>query len=269
MKHWGHGFGIAIFCVACSSTTIEQVGSSGSGGTSGGAATSSGAPSVGGGSTTGSGSTALIGTWDVNSSLPDNAGVGVITIGQTTLNIDWAQLKIDANVADAAPAITASWRDTAAPVTTTRNPAPLDMGKIPFGVGGTWIFQGVEADRCNVTAVPALASLDCSNLARPLDGTLQEWDYDNSKPFSTGLSMAQRHTTLDSDFGDLGGEWTVILPRGNCAVKIAGSTLDATCTHTVRAYPNERVENGQLTLTFTDGFASGTSDVGEVSAKRR
>lgn len=196
--------------------------------------------------------------------------MGVLTITPTSLAIQFTTFSMNADVSSAVPAVNAVFSGRGGDLVTTHNAEPLDLGQIPYGVGGTWIFQGVDADRCNVTAHAELVSFDCSNLTEPLIDTLQGWDYGINKPLSTGLTNAQRKSKLDSQFGEAGGEWQVVLPRGNCKVKIAGNTLNASCTLTRRSrYGGDVRDTGTIDLTFTDGFASGTSNAGEVSAKRR
>jgi len=246
---------------------IATVGCSGSSVATGGTSGTSGSVSSGGGS--GSPSTALVGTWDLTSAVSGKDGTGVLTITPTSLVIQFTSFAMTADASGASPAVNAVLDGRGGDLATTHNAEPLDLGQIPYGVGGTWIFQGSQADRCNVTARAQFVSIDCSNLTTPLRDNFHGWDYDNGKPLSTGLTTAQRQSKLDSQFGEAGGEWQVVLPQGNCKVKIADNTFHANCTLARRSRSGSVSNTGTITLTFTDGFASGTTNAGEVSAKRR
>ena len=75
---------------------------------------------------------------------------------------------------------------------------------------------------------------------------------------------ATRMQKLDSIFGELGGTWSIADDgAGSCTVTFSGATLSASCK-------NGTSSAGGITITFSDGVASGFSDGGvEFSARRR
>lgn len=248
MKRWA--IAIGIMCASCSSTTIEQTAGS-SGGGAGGGGTVSSSP--------------LVGTWDVVASGAVTSEAGTVSIGPTTLIVQIGAFTLFASTESGTPAITTAYETYPRDLDVDGTAGTLDLGEIPLALGGKWTVRGKNQDQCTASLAADAMSLECTDLVPPLEATLEEYDYTNRQQLTTGISTAMRTATSDSSFGDLGGQWTVKLPRDTCQIKIEGSTLDAQCSYTG---PKDTVQ-AMLTLTFGDGFASGMSNLGEVSAKRR
>jgi hypothetical protein len=115
-------------------------------------------------------------------------------------------------------------------------------------VGGEWVLKGDTTEGCTANAKIPTMSLECDGMPRELRSTIE------------GTSSAQRISTLASSFGDLGGKWTVLVPKNKCEATFEGASFTATC----EGSPNV------LTVTFDGSTASGSlADSFELSAKRR
>jgi len=202
----------------------------------------------------------LAGTWDVVVGAGTSpAGTGTISIGQNTFLFDVTGFHLNLNLAAAAPDVTYTYTTYTTyhgPLTATHNGAALSLGVLPLDLGGTWSFAGQSQERCNGEAHPDTLSVTCSNIGPPID-LLR-----SNSGTGDGLTSAQRRTQLSSIFGDFGGTWTVVTPKATCDVTFQDNLFSASCS--------QGGSQGSLSLTFTDGLASGKTNAGgELSAKRR
>lgn len=236
----------------------EGSGSSSSGATSSGASGSSGATSSGGGT-----SSRFIGTWDlVVTKRGSQQATGTLTVAPASFEVSWDRQSVAVDLAGPIPKISGQLGKESGDLTATHKSEPLSVGEIPFGIGGLWNFQGRVGDRCTAQVDPGNVTLTCSNLGRPLQLTLQDYDNVGKKPLGSGTSTMQRTREASSIFGELGGDWKVVAPRNKCDVKIEGERVVAVCT--------DDGQEATLEMTFGDGLASGSATGGlEVSAKRR
>lgn len=255
----GIGTALVLGCGSGGSDTASSGGGSSSNGSSSGG--SSGASSSSGGLPS-----PLVGTWDVISAVGGRQRTATVTVTPTSLVLEWQGFSMNADVSNGAPSITASFEGVSSDVTATHIEEAADYGQIPYRLAGSWNFGGRQSDQCTATVKADSAKIDCSNLAAPLSDVLQGYDYVARKPLGTGTSTAQRKSKRDSIFGELGGEWAVVTPRASCSVTFEGNKMTADCDQK-RDFAVAR--KGIMTLTFEDGIVSGTSNAGELSARRR
>ena len=254
---WGAGVG-AFVMMGCSGGSATSDAPGASSGTSGGASSSSGGQP-------GTSNSPLIGTWDVVSMLGKRQHTAVLTIAPTKLELTWKKFRVTSDLSANVPDISFEDRELDGSITATHVLDPLDVGQIPYAIGGLWTFQGKRTDRCTAKVSADSTIIECLNLGDPMRRVFGEYDYDERKYLGKGTTTVQRKGKLASDFGELGGEWIVNLPRAQCSVAIEGKTFKAKC---FAGYSGE-TERSDLTLTFADGVASGVMNAGELSARRR
>lgn len=207
----------------------------------------------------------LNGEWDVISSFNEAPRAGTMTISPTRFAISVVAFSFDADLSSVSPEVSGLLHGRQGPVTTTHVPKALDLGQIPLDLGGRWTVRGDSAGTCNAELGSGLMTLDCANLSAPMNRWFQSYDYDLGEPLGGGTSTAQRKRKLPSIFNDLGGEWKVLMPWATCAVTFEGNRMDAKCK-AIRAVSEPETT---LSLEFGDGVATGTSNKGEMSARRR
>jgi hypothetical protein len=223
------------------------------------------------GATSNPGSSPLSGTWDVISSVGGPTRTATLTLQPTLFELTWDELDVTADLSNVVPNITYTIHSDdshqSGAVTATHLAQPLDLGQMPYGMlGGSWNFRGRESDQCTANVQPGAIEVDCSNLAPPLISTLQGFDFGKNMPLGTGTSTAQRTSTADSMFGELGGAWTVVTPLAKCDVTFQANRVHASCNQSWRL---GQTRVGLLDLTVENGVASGTTNAGEFSARRR
>lgn len=219
-----------------------------------------------GGASNGAGaSSPLNGEWDVITSFNQAERVGTMVISPTRFSLAVVAFSVDADFSGDVPDVSGHLDSRSGPVTATHVAQPLDLGQIPFGLGGKWTVRGDSAGTCTGELASGVGTLDCSNLNTPMNRWFQGYDYADKKPLGTGTSTAQRERKLPSIFNELGGEWKVIMPWATCAVTFEDDHMDATC------FEEQEHADGAATLSlrFGDGVATGTSNQGEMSARRR
>lgn len=252
----------AITLAACSGGSSEAPG-----GTAGPRSGDVGSSGDVGGPKPGATTSPLNGTWDM---MHGATGAGTITISPTTFALDVPGIHVMADVSTAVPAVeassTQSGRTKTGAITTIHADEALDLGQVPYALGGTWNVSGSEADRCSAEVKVGSVGIDCTNVAPPLQNTLQDYDFVEQKPLGSGRSAAQRTRKRSSIFGELGGDWTVVTPRVTCKVTFEDDRLTATCD---RKRNFQEKSTGTISLTFAEGIAIGTTNAGEVSARKR
>ena len=257
---WGVVGGVA-FVVACSGGSGGPTG--GGSGTSGGTSGSNGGGGGGGGG--GSVDSPLLGTWDVVSMFGKKQHTAVLTIEPQKLELSWKDFRVTIDASGDVPKISFDDGVVDGDIVVTHLDEPMDVGHVPYALGGTWSFHGTRTDRCTAKVVANAATIECANLGDPLRRVFSDYDIYEEKFLGKGTTIAQRGPKLPSDFGELGGEWTVSAPRSSCKVVIEGKTFTAECKD---GRPGQQ-DTSSLTLTFGDGIASGAMNAGELSARRR
>jgi hypothetical protein len=210
------------------------------------------AASCGGGSNNGDGGgglpSTLAGTWDLSAS----SGVGALTLSSSRLQVSMGGAVFDLQLGTA-PSL--AWTDAsgALAIQTTQIPATVDFGVLPLGLGGDWTFAAKGAS-CAGSIRADSATGGCTNAGRP----------PSALPSLNRHVTAHRTATSDSIFGALGGTWSISDDgAGSCSANFVGATLTASCK-------SGSTKVGGITVTFSDGLASGSTDSGaEFSARRR
>jgi hypothetical protein len=239
--------GLFVFVAGCTAGSSQ--------GSSGGLA---GEPSLA------SSSSPLAGTWDVVAAL-DQVHAGTLTLSATAFSLALPSFFVDADLSGAVPDVNGHLFGGSGPVTTTHVNEPLDLGQFPIPLGGTWTVRGGAPGTCKAGVGADLMTLDCSNLSAPMSRWFQGYDFVAHKALGSGSSTAQRKRQLTSIFGELGGEWAVVMPSGDCDVIFEDNRMTSSCSaFNFKGFPRNAFE-----LTFTDGMASGTSESAELSARRR
>lgn len=189
----------------------------------------------------------------------------VLIIEPQRLELSWKNFRVTTDVSAGVPKISFDDGEVDGDIVVTHVDEQLDVGHVPYALGGTWSFQGTRTDRCTAKLAADSATVDCANLGDPLRRVFSDYDLSDKKFLGKGTTIAQRGAKLPSDFGELGGEWTVSAPRSSCKVVFEGKTFTAEC----KDGPPGRQDTSSLALTFGDGVASGTMNAGELSARRR
>jgi hypothetical protein len=200
----------------------------------------------------------LNGTWDVILGSGADQQTATLIVSDQNFVFDAPSFHLQIDLAGSAPDVTymyTTYKTFTGPLTVTHTGGPLSLGGTGLAVGGTWNLAGQSGERCNGEAHPDSMSVSCSDISAPFDLL-------RSRSTGPGVSTAQRRSALASQFGDLGGSWTVVTPAATCDVTFQGNTFNASCS--------EGNGQGSLELTLAGGLASGkTSDGTELSAKRR
>lgn len=229
--------------------------------TSGGGSGPSAANASGGGAadstatttttTTTGGSSDLSGTWDLLIAQPDgDVSTSTVTLSPTRLAVD-GELELLALIADEVIDIAFDGEALRA----TRMAVDLDLGVIPLPFGGSLRFTGVpdEGPACDYDLDTTSLSLVCTDdISTP--GDLPELDEANLQ--------AQRTEALSSEFGELGGRWSVTAEDVECLVVVEGNTIDVECSR----------GDSDASVTVTVGaerISGSTSEGVEFTAQRR
>lgn len=253
-------------CDACVSTAAggSAAGSTGGrGGTTGPSPTcdAGGCPPPAGGS--------LEGTWDVIGSRLGEADKGaIVTFSSQSLVIaDWAGTFVAmprGNTFEmgywsgAAPPPLFSQNKTFGSFgfefTATRTDGPGSAGIVPLPLFGRWDAHYANNPGCTITAAPDAASATCSNVLG-----LPTW----MQKFGNATLQATRVQSLDSAFGDFGGEWRLTTGVGaSCTIRFEGTTISADCANAADA-------TGNGSITFDGDTAHGSTSKGiEFTAQR-
>jgi hypothetical protein len=233
-----------------SKTTSGGTGGSVTTGNVGGAGGSnSSAVNTGGTSASGD----LSGTWDVIATPSIGAAMtATVTISPSLLQVipkpnlmalvsnDTIEISYDGNAARA-----------------TRTAAPTaSLGVMPLQLSGGLHFSGVPDTgvSCDYQLGPASLSFSCTNSVKHL----RNWPR-----LSNVVLLAARDSASTSDFGDLGGHWTVDTGKTTCEAVVAGSAVTLTCA-------NADQYTGQVAMNVNGNRISGTTSGGiEFTAQRR
>jgi hypothetical protein len=137
----------------------------------------------------------------------------------------------------------------------TRTDGPGSAGIIPLPLFGEWDAHAVNTPGCTISAKPDLATATCTKVSG-----LPDW----MESSGAATLRATRTSTLASEFGDFGGEWTFTTAVGaSCSIRVEGSTISAECT-------NARNATGSATVVFEGDSAHGSTSAGiEFTAQRR
>lgn len=229
-------------CGGSSSGGVDQASSSGgsSGGSSG-----SGIPR---------GPGVFDGTWDVVITNPNTGreSTGTITISPSLFAMAFNDFQLNGAVNAGVPDITFNRNGSGTQkLGTTLAQSTFDTGGLSYPIGGEWVFKGESGEGCTANIKIPTMSLECdgtpSDIRRGIEGT----------------SSAQRVSSIASSFGELGGEWTVLVPDATCEAKIVGTELTASCSES-------GTKKGSLTMKVDGDTASGGFEDGlEISAKRQ
>lgn len=205
-----------------------------------------------------------MGTWDVVSMLRSVQATAVLTIEPSRMKLSWKNFDVTADVGGVMPEVSFHDDPHAGTLEVTHANEALDLGDLPYALGGIWRIQGESSDRCDARFDDGLMTLDCQNLVDPLRSLFLDFDPYVRQYLPKGLTTAHRSAVLASSFGSLGGDWMVLTPGVTCRVKIEGKTFTADCSDDASAR-----RRSTLTLTFDGGVASGAMNEGELSARRR
>lgn len=194
----------------------------------------------------GGSSETITGVWDLmgGAGLPTK---GVLSIDATSLTVSMDRYTFTMHVEDTKATINWQSNSGLTTITGSRIPANLNTGAFPLALGGDWMLSSAGSSGSCVSSLRnGLVDGNCSGVG------------------STPVLSLNNHATLtrtaalDSRFGDLGGEWTLLAASKRCGVTISGSTIRATCG-----------ANDGFTLNFADNLVSGRLDSGTELAARR
>jgi hypothetical protein len=176
----------------------------------------------------------------------------VITISPTLFAMSFGDFDLNGALNGGEPDVTTRADGENRRLAVSLSQQTFDTGALSFPIGGTWTM-GEPNRQCTAAVKVPTMSLDCGSVSIP----------ENIDRWLEGTSTAQRTSTKPSSFGELGGTWNVLAPRGRVEVTFEGSVF------TAKGF-DDGVETGTVTMTFDGGTASGTiSDGVELSAKRR
>jgi hypothetical protein len=199
----------------------------------------------------------LNGTWDVLISTMPEETTAVLELSPTSFRLDGGATHIAVDLSSAGPSIHGDINGAMDTIMGTHSSAPVDLGQLPFALGGSWILSGSKGGHCTGDVAADAIGINCPNLDEPLLDVLAD------PSLRSGRSTEQRTSKLSSIFGELGGEWTVVSHNNNCNVKVQGSEFHAECGEVARA-------RDTITITFVNGVAAGSTSAGlEISARRR
>ncbi len=188
----------------------------------------------------------LAGTWDL---IATRTSSGSKSIGTLTWNDSSAVLSLDSEtvtftLSGATGTVTDKRSTSSDTVSIQHTAAAGDPGSLGINPFGTWVFTDTTGgDTCTATLSAGSFSNSCS-------GATDQW-------------TAQRTTTKDSIFGDLGGDWTFTAGSTTCTAHLVGSTFSASCGETGGSQTS-------VTLTVSGNVLSGTTSDGyELSGNKR
>ena len=244
MRKWMWITLVAAFA-ACGSGDGNGNGSDGGGGNGGSGA------GGGGGGVTGLPST-LAGTWELSGSSAGSVD-GLLVLSSTSAHLTVGGGTFDLQ-AGSTPSFTWSTASEAQMFTASHTPVAVDFGALPLALGGDWAFHGPGNGSCVGSIRGDAASGGCSGAGEP----------PSPVPSLNRQVQVTHASKLDSIFGALGGTWTLTDNGGGaCTFTFQGATLSASCK-------DGSDPAGGVTITFSDGLASGFTDSGaEFSARRR
>jgi hypothetical protein len=247
----------------CAKGVCTQTVASGSAGGSGGGTTIDNGGSAAG-RNGGSSGTAVEGTWDVVGTQYSGTPTSLVVM------ISPSQLSITAlngfltvvgqgdrfSVTIDAPSVRSHRSPGSSPVPfdAVRTPIAGSAGDIPLPLFGNWQVHDAESRGCGATVTTTTLAGSCGNT-----GHLPPWMPD----IAFGTVTATRTRTLDSLFGDFGGDWSLTTSGGaTCSVRFEGSTMSSQCSGGRGP--------GSASLTFEGETAHGFTSAGvEFSAQRR
>lgn len=226
----------ALSAASCSSST---------GGSSSGTSGSPTGTPLGGG--------ALDGTWDVTVTTPTGTEhKGTVTISPTLFAMSFGDFDLNGALNNGLPDVTSKNGTRTSKVAVIVNQQTFDTGAFSYPIGGSWTIGDTGKSCAADIKIPTM-SLNCPQISLP-----ENVDY-----WVEGASTAQRTSTLPSSFGELGGTWNVIAPKGNVEVTFQNNVF------TAKGFDGGQ-ETGTVTMSFDGGRASGTiSDGTEIAANRR
>lgn len=211
-----------------------------------------------GGDTSGSESS-LAGAWDVVGTRLGNAPVsGKLIVDADHLTLVFGSSSFAALRDGDKFAVVTGFGSTVSANPAQRKSGPTaNLGAVPLNVSGSWyIASGLEStgEMCSWSLGVDSAEGSCLYV-----GALPSWV--GSPAHAT--ASAQRKLTAPSIFGDLGGEWQVLLSTGGtCTARFEGGKVSGACSGAGEF-------NGSFEVVFAGDIASGSTDRGlELSAKR-
>lgn len=214
----------------------------------------------------------LSGTWDLfASSMGTGVVRGTLVISKDGFSLTTSHAQLTYN---AAGTMSATWKYSNYDGPTTRliavqnTPAPVSSGSVPLALGGHWVLQS-NRETCTLDVAGDKVTGNCTvKGADDYNVGGEDWPWDTlPSPENRVRYTISRSTTLVSQFGDFGGNWTAQSDTGSgqgCSFKLEGNTATSSC-HASNSF------NGNLHLTIgPDCVGSGVTPSGlEVSARRR
>jgi hypothetical protein len=152
-------------------------------------------------------------------------------------------------------------------ISVQNTPAAANTGSVPLAVGGHWVLQS-NTETCTVDVSSDRVTGSCKGPPGDPDVAAVDWPVGIMSSPDNGVNYTiSRSTSLASQFGDFGGNWTARPDTGgtqSCAFKLEGNTGTTSCK-------TDNSFNGAMHLTVgADCVASGVTPSGlEVSARRR
>lgn len=210
----------------------------------------------------------LTGTWDVIAAYPGGESTAVLELWPERFSFVSSGSQVLAELGKLPIAISGSVDGVKANVRTTHRKEALDLGVLPFDLGGAWSFQSEARGGCTGEAAADYFELDCTNVGGTLGKQLMNYDLVDHKMLGSGRSSAQQVSKRESIFGALGGTWSVTFPRGGCEVEFESSKVHVDCTQNVNV---QHRAQAKFTFTFDGETMTGVDEAGdyELAATRR
>jgi hypothetical protein len=152
-------------------------------------------------------------------------------------------------------------------ITVQNTPSSMNSGSIPLALGGHWVLKS-NSETCTLDVASGTVTANCTGRAIDYNVAGDDWPWSLLPSPENGVHYnISRSTTLTSQFGDFGGNWTARSDTGSgqgCTFKLDGNSATTVCNA-------NNDFNGTLHLTVgSDCVASGVSPGGlEFSARRR
>jgi hypothetical protein len=195
-------------------------------------------------------SDSLAGTWDIISS----SSTGTFTWNGSHVSIVYSGVTASATLSGDKG--TGTWQDHSSSGITIQHSGAINLGVIPFNLGGSWMFTSTKVPDKNCSA-NVLADAFSNTCTDP-----QEHFYLGGGAILAAMT-AHRTKRADSIFGELGGTWIWEAGVDRCEASFNGGNITATCT-------SDGEFADTLSVTVTKDFISGSVGSGfEFTARRR
>ena len=162
------------------------------------------------------------------------------------------------------PDITFALEYEKGPVSAVHAATPLDLSQIPYSLGGSWSFKGNESDQCTAAVGWATVTMDCANHVKPLVEVFQPYDMKAGAYVGRGTFHGTEPAHAPGDLRRARRRMEDLHAEERLPRDLRGRRLDASCVSDMRwGAPSTTT----VSLTFEDGIASGTSNLGALSAR--